>query len=235
MNFFKRLQGVFFEPKATLEGVAEKPVWADMLILFLVLVTVYAVLIGPTMRREQLQMMKDSPKLEERLGKERYEAQIKALEGPATPAQMLQTVIGTPVFLGVALLIQAALLLIFGRFMSSQGTFKQAFAALTHASIINALLGNAVRVILVFMRKSVMQTSTSLALLFPKMEVTSTTYMVLTQVDLFQLWLFGVLGYGLAAIFKVDTRKALTLSYSVWFLKALVNIGLGLLGRSFMQ
>ena len=161
--------------------------------------------------------------------------QFRTLEGPPTPGQMVQTLVGTPAVVAVAMLIQASLLLVFGRFMSSGGTFKQVFAALLHATVINAFLGNGVRFVLVTMRKSVMQTSTSLALLFPHMEVTSAPYMILSQVDFFQLGLFGVLAYGLAAIFKINMRKALVLSYSIWFLKALANIGLGLWGMSFMR
>ena len=72
-----------------------------------------------------------------------------------------------------------------------------------------------------------MQTSTSLALLFPRMEVTSTPYIILTQIDFFQLWMFGILAFGLAAIFKIKPGKALALSYGVWFLKALANVGIG--------
>ncbi|MCK7522377.1 MAG: hypothetical protein MZV64_34235 [Ignavibacteriales bacterium] len=53
---------------------------------------------------------------------------------------------------------------------------------------------------------------------------------MLTQIDFFQLWMFGILAFGLAAIFKVSLRKALVLSYIVWFLKALANIGIGLIG-----
>ncbi len=80
-----------------------------------------------------------------------------------------------------------------------------------------------------------MQTSTGLALLFPKMEITSTAYILLAQIDFFQLWMFGVLAFGLAAVFKIPVKKALVLSYTVWFLKALVNVGFGLIGMSFLR
>jgi hypothetical protein len=46
---------------------------------------------------------------------------------------------------------------------------------------------------------------------------------------------FGVLAFGLAAAFKIDVKKALFLSYAVWFLKALFNIGLALVGMSFIR
>jgi hypothetical protein len=74
-----------------------------------------------------------------------------------------------------------------------------------------------------------------LALFFPKLEFGSTPYMILANIDFFQLWLFGVLAYGLAAVFKVDSKKALFVSYGFWFLKTLVNIAIGILGMSFLR
>jgi hypothetical protein len=160
---------------------------------------------------------------------------IEGMENPSKARQIVQIFITTPLFAVAALLLQGLLLLIAGRFLSTQGTYAQVLAALIHASLVDKLLGNAVRLALALSRRSLMQTSTSLALLFPRMPITSTSYIVLTQIDLFQLWMFGILAYGLAAIFKIDLKKALAVSYGVWFLKALANIGIGLIGMSFLR
>jgi hypothetical protein len=235
MNFYNRLAGIFFSPKPVFGSLAEKPIWVDMLIVLLIALSVYSLLIAPYAKQEQLQVTKESTKLKERMGEERFNQMVARMEGPTTTWQVIQTALGAPLYLILALVLQSLVLLMFGRFVSTQGSFKQVFSAVVHASAINVLLGNAVRLVLVLMRKSVMQTTTSLALLFPKMEVTSTAFMVLAQVDFFQLWLFGILAYGLAAIFKIDIKKALFISYTVWFLKALVNIGFGVLLLSFVR
>jgi hypothetical protein len=235
MNLFKRLGGVFFSPKQTFTALAEKPVWVDVLIVLLLALVVYSLIIMPYVRNDQLQMMKDSVKFRERMGEEAYNRYIQRLQGPPSTWEYVQTVVGGPAFITLAMLLQALFLLILGRFMSSQGTFTQVFSALVHAASVNLLLGNAVRMVLTLTRKSVMQVSTGLALFFPKLEVTSSPYIVLGQVDFFQLWLFGVLAFGLSAIFKINIRKALVLSYSVWLLKALVNIAIGLVGVSFVK
>ncbi len=117
---------------------------------------------------------------------------------------------------------------------SSEGAYLPILSVLLYASLVNGLLGNAVRTFLILSRKSVMQTTTSLALLTPTADITSTAYILLSQVDLFQLWMFGVLGYGLSAVFKVPVKKGLILSYSFWALKAVFNIALSFLGKSFM-
>jgi hypothetical protein len=187
------------------------------------------------MQKDQLSLMKDNAALKERMGEDSFAKMIERTENPSKAGQIIQIFVTTPLFYLAALLLQSLLLLILGRFMSTQGTYVQVLSALVHASLVNTLLGNAVRLLLALTRKSLMQTSTSLALLFPHMEVTSTPYIVLTQIDFFQLWMFGILAFGLAAVFKIQIRKALMLSYGVWFLKALANVGIGLIGMSFLR
>ncbi len=235
MNLFKRLEGIFFNPRPVFEGLAAKPVWIDTLIVILVALIAFNLLVAPYMQKDQLTLMKDNAALKERVGEERYNQMIQNMENPTDRSRIIQTFVTTPLFTLTALLLQALILLILSRFLSSQGTYVQVLSVLLHASLVDKLLGNAVRLVLALTRKSVMQTSTNLALLFPKMEVTSTLYILLAQVDFFQLWLFGILAFGLAAVFKVELKKALVLSYGLWFLKALVNVGIAMIGMSFLR
>jgi hypothetical protein len=80
-----------------------------------------------------------------------------------------------------------------------------------------------------------METSTGLALFFPRLEVTSTAFIILTNIDFFQLWMFGIFSYGLASIFKIELKKALFISYGFWLLKTLLYIAIGLLSTIFMR
>ena len=113
---------------------------------------------------------------------------------------------------------------------STEGNYKQTISVYLHASLVHNIFGNAVRLVLILTRKSVLQTTTSLALFFPKMEVTSTSFRVLSQFDFFQIWFFGILAFGLSSVFKIDIKKAFFLSYGFWLLKSLLYIGLGALG-----
>lgn len=235
MDFVKRLTGVFSDPRRTFTALAEKPVWVDVLVVILIALVAYVMVVTPYSRHEQAQMIKDSVKLKERMGEDRFNQYVQGLEAPPTTWQTIQAVGGAPLVFLIAMLLQASALIVLGRFASTQGAFKQVFASLIHANLIYALAGNGVRLILTLTRKSVMQVSTGLPLLFPKMEVTSTPYIILSQVDFFQVWLFAVLAFGLAAALRIDVKKALFLSYTVWFLKALFNIGLALIGMSFIR
>jgi hypothetical protein len=235
MNLFKRLEGVFVSPKPTFAALAEKPVWVDVLVILLIALAVYSLAVMPYMRAEQYQMMKDSDKLKQRMGEDQFKGYVQKYAAPPTTWDYVQGAGVGPAFVFVGLLLQASILMLLGRFVSSLGTFKQILSALVHASLVNIVFGNAVRLALALTRKSVMQVSTGLAMFFPKMEVTSTPYIVLSQVDFFQLWMFGILAFGLSAAFKISMRKALFISYTLWFLKALTNIGMALFGMSFLR
>ena len=235
MNLFKRIEGIFFNPRPIFDGLAAKPVWVDTLIVVLVALIAFNLVVAPYMQQDQLRLMKDNSALKERIGAERYDQMIQNMENPSARSRIIQMFVTTPLFTLIALLLQALILLILGRFLSSQGAYVQVLSVLLHASLVDKLFGNAVRMVLALTRKSLMQTSTSLALLFPKMEVTSTSYIMLAQVDFFQIWLFGILAFGVSAVFKIDLKKALFLSYSLWFLKALINILLAIIGMSFLR
>ncbi|HMA53142.1 MAG TPA: YIP1 family protein [Acidobacteriota bacterium] len=235
MSLVKRIEGVFFNPKPTFDGLAAKPVWVDALVVVLLALIAFMAIARPYMQKDQLSLMKDNVVLKEKMGEANYSKMIERTEHPTTASKVIQIFVTTPLFAVAALLLQSLILFMLGRLASTQGTFVQVLSALVHASLVDKLAGNAVRLVLALTRGSVMQTSTSLALLFPKLEVTSTLYVALTQVDFFQLWMFGILAFGLAAVFKIKVQKALALSYTIWFFKALINIAIGLFGMSFLR
>ncbi len=235
MTFVQRVTGVFANPRTTFQAIAEKPAWKVALVVLLLLSIVFAYLVTPFAQKDQLEMMKDNVQLKERIGEERFNQYVQSLENPSPVRQAIQTFIIGPIALVIGLLLQSAILLVMGRFVSTQGSYNLVFGSLIYASFVDKLLGNAVRAALIFWRKSAFQVSTGLALFFPKLEFGSTPYLVLANIDFFQLWLFGILAYGLAAIFKVELKKALFVSYGFWLLKTLVNVALGIIGMSFVR
>jgi hypothetical protein len=231
MNFINRLQGVFFSPKDTLKAISEKPAWFDAFIVVLVILVIFLAIISPYLQKDQIQVLKSNVELQERLGEERTQQQLKLLESKTY--RLIFIVIIPAVFAAGFLFLQSLILLALSRMFSTEGNYKQVLSVYLHAQFIDKIFGNAVRLVLILTRKSVMQTTTTLAIFFPRLEVTSTSFMILSQVDFFQLWLFGILSYGLSSVFKIDTKKALIVSYGFWLLKTLFNIGLGLLGTQF--
>ncbi len=235
MSFFKRLEGVFFSPTPMFRSLAEKPVWVDALVILVLLMAVFSAVVAPYTQSDQLKMFKDNTRLQERMGETRYNEMIDKMEHASPSNAIARGVIWGPAMGAIGLLFSSLILLILGRFVSTQGNFVGVLAVLVHASFIDKLLGNGLRTFLILTRKSVMQTSTSLAMLFPKIELTSPAYVILGQIDIFQLWMFGVLAVGLSALFKVSLRKSLFISYGFWLLKSVLFIALGLIGMSYMK
>lgn len=234
MNFFARLQGVFFTPQLTLKAISEKPIWLDALIILLIVSALFTYITTPYSSKDQAEILKSSIKLQERMGEERFKQRIEQLENPSKSLVFLSSFLLSPITFLIGFLISSLIILVIGRFSSTEGNFVQIFSAYLYVNFIDKILGNALRLILILSRKSVMQTTTSLALLFPRLETTSFSFIVLSQIDFFQLWLFGILGYGLSHIFKIDIKKALFISYSFWLLKSLFNIALFSLSMKLM-
>jgi hypothetical protein len=228
MRFFSRLIGVFFNPRDTFEALSKKPVWVDVLIFLLILATVYAALISPYVAQDRLKLIENDVNLKEKIGEEAYNQRLEFWRNP--PQFMITLgILMQLITLPIGFMIQSLIILGLGRLTSVEGKYIQVFSAFIHANCINLILGNAVRLFLIITRKSLLQTTTSMALLFPKLEVMSPPYVFLTQIDFFQLWLFGIFGYALSAIFKIEIKKGLFLSYGFWFVRSLFYVALGLL------
>lgn len=235
MNFFEVFQGVFFSPKQTFKAIAEKPRWVEALVIILIAWALFAYFTAPISQQDGIRVMEENIRMKERLGEERFNEMMEGLKNPPPSMTYIRPLVMAPISLTVGLLFSALILFGMGRLVSTEGKYMQVFTGLLYANFIDKILGNAVRLILILTKKSIIETSTSLALFFPRLEVTSTAYVILAQFDLFQLWMFGIFSYALAAIFKVELKKALYISYGFWLLKAIVYIAIGLIGASFMR
>ncbi len=244
MNLGQRFIGVFTGPKETFGGLAEKPVWLDAMVIVLLAAFLFGFLIAPFSARDAADLTDNSPKMKEmlrqRLGEEgfaKYMDRIHKEAEAASSAYKIQSGVSVGLMTLIAVFLQSILLLVLGRLVSGsvQGNYRQLLSAMFHAGFINVVLGNALRFFLITAKQSVYKISTGLAVFFPKLEFNSTPFIVLNNIDLFQLWMFGVLGYGLSAIFKIDLKKSLIISYLFWALKAAVNIALTVWGMGRYQ
>lgn len=233
MNLPDRFQGIFLNPQLTLKTLSEKPAWTGALIIILISLIIFSYIAIPYAQKDRLEIDKNDIKLRERLGEERFNQRLEFLEDPPKALLYFLSFVGTPAVYLIGFLISSLVILIIGRLTSTEGKYVQVFAAVLHVNFVDKILGNGLRLLLILTKKSAMQTTTSLALLFPRMEVTSLSYLILSQFDFFQLWLFGILGYGLSHIFKIELKKAVIISYVFWFLKSLFHIGMRLLEISF--
>jgi hypothetical protein len=233
MSFCGRLIGTFFDPGRTFRAISERPLWVDVLIVLLILISLYTYLVFPFGKKDSLRLMEDNAaKLKEKWGEDRYAGAIERMEGQD---RSLAAFLVTPLTFLVGFLFSALIVLGMGRLVSTQGNYIQVFSSLLHANLVDKLLGNGLRLFLISGRKSVLQTSTGLPVLFPKLDIMSNAYALLAQVDLFQVWTFCLFGIGLAAAFKINLKKGLVISFAFWLLKSGLTAALIMLRTRMMQ
>ncbi|MBE0461137.1 MAG: YIP1 family protein [Candidatus Aminicenantes bacterium] len=234
MNFFNRFQGIFLSPQQIFNSISQKPVWVDALIFLLIAGALFSYLSAPYAQKDQVQLLKNNVKLQERLGEERFNQTIERLENPSKSSIFLRSVLLSPITMIIGFLFASLIIMVIGRFTSTEGNFIQILSAYLHANFIDKIFGNAIRLFLVFTKKSMMQTTTSLALFFPRLEFTSPAFIILSQFDFFQLWMFGILGFGISSILKIDLKRALFISYGFWALKSLFYIAITMISMQFL-
>lgn len=218
MSFSGRLTGTFFDPSRTFKGIAERPIWVDVLIVLLILISLYTYLIFPFGQKDSLRSLEDNAaKLKAKWGESRYASYLERIRGQD---RSLTAFLVTPLTYLIGFLFSGLIILGMGRLVSTQGSYLQVFSSLLHANLVDKLLGNGLRLFLIAGRKSVLETSTGLPVFFPKLDIMSTAYALLGQVDLFQLWTFCLFGIGLAAAFKISLKKGLVISFAFWLLKS---------------
>jgi len=233
LSFGGRLIGTFFDPGRTFKAIAVRPIWVDVLIVLLILVSLYTYLIFPFGQKDSLRSFEDNAaKLKAKWGETQYASALERLKGQD---RSLAAFLVTPLTYLIGILFSGLIVLGMGRLVSTQGSYLQVFSSLLHANLVDKLLGNGLRLFLISGRKSVFQTSTGLPVLFPKLDAMSTAYSLLGQVDLFQIWTFCLFGIGLAAAFKISLKKGLVISFAFWLLKSGLTAALLMLRSRMFQ
>ena len=228
MNFFNRFQGIFFNPQQTFKALADKPVWLDALIIILIATAIFFYITGPYMQQDSIKAFENDIERKNQMGEEAYNQRLEFYKNPPKIMAILQPLVFVPIGQAIGLLLSSLIILIIGRLTSTEGKYVQVFSAITHANFIN-IFGMAVMLIIVLTQKTFVGATASLAIFFPKLEATSLAFNVLKQFDFFQLWVFGILGFGVAAIFKIGLKKALFVSYSLWIIQSAFLIVIALL------
>jgi hypothetical protein len=164
MNFCGRLIGTFFDPGRTFRAISERPLWVDVLIVLLILISLYTYLIFPFGQKDSLRSLEDNAaKLKAKWGESRYASYLERMKGQD---RSLTAFLVTPLTYIVGFLFSALIVLGMGRLVSTQGNYLQVFSSLLHANLVDKLLGNGLRLFLISGRKSVLETSTGLPVLF---------------------------------------------------------------------
>lgn len=220
---------VLLEPKATFEALRERAPWILPLVLGLVLILVFTYTTWPLLMDAQIERIRMNESIPDAA---RDAAIARVMETRDTPV-LWQVAIG-PVFATIAALIATGIWLGIGNVvLGGNADFKKIWSMFNYAGMVG-VVSLLLKWVMMTMKGSA-EVHTSLALLAHGMNPTGFTFRALDGIDIFSIWFFVLIGFGLSAMCRVATEKAMTVSFIVWAVWAFgFKAGLGSLIGGFI-
>lgn len=210
MGLLTRVVGVVTSPADTFRSVVAHPRWFAMLAL--VAIVMSAASAGPMMTEAG----KEAALEQQVTQTERFRGEPvsdQQYEGMRRMIRVMPYITAVSVLVMVplmSLLTAGILYAVFNAAMGGTATFKQVFAIVAHASVINML--SALFTAPINMARGAMGSATSIGVLLPMIDDTSFLGRLLGMIDLFVLWYVVVLAIGLAVLYRRRTQPiAITL------------------------
>ncbi|MGH7455659.1 MAG: YIP1 family protein [bacterium] len=212
----ERLIGVFVSPASTMQDIAARPSWIVPLIIVTLVGALGAFFLKDVILQTQLEAME-----KRNMTAEQIEQARPTMEKVMNITVPLIPLITTPLFY----LIIAGLLMFVGNvILGGEAKFSSLFAITCWSGLIS-VLGSVIN-IPIMAKKMVMESATSLSSLLPSEENKTLLYHLFSQIDLFWIWWVAVIGFGVAAVYKFSTRKAMTMVFTLWAIYVVIAVAL---------
>lgn len=201
---------VLLEPKATFEALRHRAPWILPFALGIVLILAFTYTTWPLLMDAQIERIR----MNESIPDVARESAIAGVMATRDTPVLWQVAIG-PVFATIAGLIAAGIWLGIGNvILGGNAGFKKVWSMLNYAGM-SGIVSLLLKWVMMTMKGSA-DVHTSLALLTPDLNPTGFLFRALDGVDIFSIWYFILIGFGLAAVCRVATRKAMTVTFIVW-------------------
>jgi hypothetical protein len=209
-----RVVGVFVSPRATYADVAARPRWLGVFLVgsFVAIVGLFALLSTDVGQQAWLdQQVKGAESFGRTISDQQY-------EGMERIAPYIRYIVagGYLVFIPIVLALVSGILLgVFNALLGGDASFKQVFAVMAHAGLINALQ-TLFAVPLDYMRET-LSSPTTLAVFLPFIEENTFLGRLLGSIDLFQIWGTLSVAIGLGVLYKRRTAPIAWTLFLVYF------------------
>jgi hypothetical protein len=218
-----RFVGVIVSPREVFEVVAAHPSWLMMAIVVVVLTAAPTLWFQSTDVGRQATLDESVRQVQAfgvTVSDQMYEAMRKSIMEPSAirMAGSVVAMIAMPLVMWA--LIAGLAMGIVGVLMGGSGTFKKAFSAVVHSSVIG-VIGVLVVTPLNYARES-LTSATNLGVLMPFLPDGSFLARLFGMMDLFRLWWLFVLAIGFGMVFKKKTGTMATLLFGIY---AVIAIG----------
>jgi hypothetical protein len=214
-----RFIGIITSPKATFESVAASPKWLGMLALT-TLISAGGAALPLTTEGGRDALLDQQVRAMEGFGMQVNDQMFDQLRkrnviAPYTTAGSI--IVASPIITAV---IAGILFAIFNAAMGGNATFKQVYAVVVHAGVIQAL-GQLFTGPLNYFRQS-MTSATSLGVLLPMLPDGSFAARLAGMIDLFLVWWVVALSIGLGVLFR---RRTQPIAISLFAVYAVIALG----------
>ncbi len=210
----ERMVGVFVSPEATMQDVAARPSWVLPLIIIMLVSGLSGFFLKDAILKTQLEAME-----KRNMSAEQIERASSTMEKVLPYTAPLLPLIFTPLMYTI---IAGVLMFVGNVILGGESKFSSLFAITCWSGMIS-VLGSIINVP-IMAKKLVMESATSLGSLLPSEENKTVLYHLLSQIDLFWIWWVAVIGFGVAAIYKFPTRKAMTMVFTLWAIYVVVAV-----------
>ncbi len=218
MSLLQRIWGILVSPRAVLESIRERPRLLGVLIVLAVLYLVVGILLTrPSINDQMDQIAKQGANMTaEQL--EQTQSRTESIMPFAVPP-------GAVAYVFVTLFIVAAVLMLLANFvLGGSVKYKTMVAAIAHTSMVG-IPASLVKVPL-SIAKGTNKVQTSLAALLPSDAEETVLYRVLSQFDLFSLWMLGLNILAVAIVARIPTRKATVAMVVLWLVWSVIMVTL---------
>ncbi len=216
-ELLRDLIGVVNNPGPTIGAVMDKKRWLAVFSLILLATAVMSYITYPVTKVEGAKLIRDS-EMANRLSEEQLDNLDKF-----TPAQRLFGAMTQMPMAALMMLFSAFFIYMFFKAAGAEGTFNNYFCGVAYASVLDMLLGGAIKGALISIKKT-MFVHSSLTLFFPDLNFRSLPYAILSQFDFFSFWYLVALALGIAVFTKGTWRKSVTVMVFYFLFKSLVFV-----------
>ena len=233
LSFGQRLIGMFSSPGKVFESLRARPVFLDMLLFFTLVGALSYLPIHSVIQREAVSQMVEQIEGNDNIPAEKQEEVIDQqrafMEGPMF---MVSALVGSLLIAPLMLLLWGFLVWLLYAFGSGADlTFRQAFAAVTHLSVL-FLAAGMIKIPLILAKGSA-QVATSLALLSPDSNPRSVIYAFLNSFDIFTIAILAVMAMGMVRLARVSPAKSWTLVIILFLIGLGFSVGGAMIGEMF--
>lgn len=215
-NPIQRLIGVFVSPESTMQDIAARPSWVVPLIILMLSGALSGFFLKEAILQTQLEAME-----KRNMTAEQIEQARPMMEKMMTYTAPLAPLVTTPIFYAI---IAGVLMFVGNVILGGESKFSQLFAITCWSGMIS-VLGSIINVP-IMAKKMVIESATSLSSLLPSEENKTLLYHLFSQIDLFWIWWVAVIGFGVAAVYKFSTRKAMTTVFTLWAIYVVIAVAL---------